>query len=140
MMVEEKTHIVETLRYMDQYLRHFHQYKDIFLGFRAYKTTLQAGNDRPKAILQSNPPVRMCNEPEHPRTVWSSVSHQWSLQEIDEIQEASHVHLMKMYLLTHFWQHAEGFGKIQMFSWILVSLHTKAKPRRATNHPIRLTQ
>ncbi|KAL0630419.1 hypothetical protein Q9L58_010734, partial [Maublancomyces gigas] len=44
------------------------------------------------------------------------MSHRRSLEEIEEIREASHFNFIKMHLLTHFRQHVERFGNIPMFS------------------------
>lgn len=45
LIAEYKTHIIETLRYLNPYLRDFHQYKDVFLEFRIYKTLKMAVKD-----------------------------------------------------------------------------------------------
>ncbi|KAL0631427.1 hypothetical protein Q9L58_009707 [Maublancomyces gigas] len=116
LMAQYKTHTAETLGYKDQYLRDFHQYRDVFQEFRAYNTTKKAVKDRTKAILQSNPPVLTLNRFNRQRIRESCMSHRRRLQEMEEIREASHFNFIKMHLLTHFRQHVERFEITAMFS------------------------
>ncbi|KAL0630995.1 hypothetical protein Q9L58_010148 [Maublancomyces gigas] len=75
-----------------------------------------AVKDRTKAILQSNQPVPTLHRFKRQRIGESSMSHRRSLEDIEEIREASYFNLIKMHLLTHFWQHVKRFGNIPMFS------------------------
>ena len=45
LMAQYSTHNLETLGYMEEYLKDFHKHKDVFLEFRAYKKTKKAAKE-----------------------------------------------------------------------------------------------
>ncbi len=45
LIAQYRSHTLETLNYMDQYLREFHESKQVFLEFRVYKATIAKAKD-----------------------------------------------------------------------------------------------
>jgi hypothetical protein len=106
---------------MEDYLKEFHRYKDVFLEFRAYKKTKKAAKERTKALnhaqgtsaalatgtkrkraqdgSRSNALTATVTKGE--TTQDSSRSNDRTFQVTEEIRNAFHFHLVKMHLLTH---------------------------------------
>jgi hypothetical protein len=99
LMTQYGSHIIGTLNYMESYFEDFHKHKDIFLEFRAYKSTVKDARNRTKALSGSG-----------------SQSAQRGLEEIREIRERSHFNFIKLHVLTHYREHVERFGSIPQYS------------------------
>lgn len=97
LVAQYKIQRAETREQIDQYLPDFHQYRDDFLEFGAYKTTTKAINNQTQVL----------NASKRQRTAESFICHLRSLREIEEIRVASQSNFLKMHLLTHFRQHVE---------------------------------
>lgn len=115
LMVQYTMHIIQTLNYMDSYWKDFHNHRDIFLEFRAYKRTKLAVKERQKALQESLFPT-LATSAGTGKCKQNSMSHGKCFNELQELQESSHFNFVKMHLLTHFQQHLERFCNILMFS------------------------
>jgi hypothetical protein len=118
LMAQYKSHTAETLNYMDQYLRDFHDHKQVFLEFRAYKATVAKAKEELRA-LRDEQQVRMA-ESQHTASSKrraATENRQELLDAMEEIYQAeSHFNFIKMHLLNHFRENVEKYGSLPMYS------------------------
>ena len=117
LMTQYRSHTAETLAYMEQYLCEFHDTKDIFAQFRAFKQVREKAEKERKGIIE-----RLTKEIP---AEYNSRSRRERLQEIHEeatdaaqhiLETESHFSFPKMHLLNHFFDQVRRFGTLQQFS------------------------
>ena len=117
LMSQYRSHTGETLGYMEQYLQEFHNTKDIFSAFRAYKRVREKAEAERKTIIE-----QLTGE------IPAESSMRERRNKLREIQEhaaeaaqviletESHFNFPKMHLLAHFFDQVRRYGTLQQFS------------------------
>lgn len=117
LVAQQRSHTTKTLEYMDEYLRNFHAERDIFLEFRASKTTKSLSTTHAKHLRA-----------DFKKETWGRVSaavkrkiesdNALYLQaEMQRLTKAhSHFNFIKMHLLNHFSASVMRFGSLPQFS------------------------
>ena len=116
MMAQYQSHTAETISYMEEYARQFHETKDIFLEFRISKWTQEKANElgkelrRKRAQMRKGVPLsQRCRIRDDDREAESD-------QRMELIHSESHFNFVKMDLISHFRDHIYMFGNIPMYS------------------------
>ena len=120
LMAQYRSHTLETLGYMETYLRTFHRTKDIFLEFRTTKA-IRAQAERQDRELRE----RIANADRTTGAAGSAPNRRRRLDEArieranqwaELIQRENHFNFIKMHYLNHFVQHVRRFGSVPMYS------------------------
>ncbi len=116
MMAQYRSHTDETIQYMVDYAKRFHETKDIFLEFRVSKQTQAKADEQRRELRRQrtleNPSVA---KPKRPR-VREQDRQEENDQRMDLIHAESHFNFIKMHLISHFRDHIYQFGNIPMYS------------------------
>ena len=120
LMAQYRTHIPESLLYMESYLRTFHQTKDIFLEFRTLEATRDKAKRQDQELRQliadqRTKEVRHRTVANRRRQAAQERAERFD-QRADLIQRENHFNFIKMHYLTHFASHVQRFGSISMYS------------------------
>jgi hypothetical protein len=111
-MTQYRRHTIETLQYMDNYLRQFHESMDIFLEFRAGKVanrqTLQVGTQLQEEY-QGELAGGLLLAAAKKRRKEAKISQQVAEEMIDYSRAHADFNFPKIHLLSHFRAHIETY-------------------------------
>src|SRR5437868_15231399 len=115
-----RSHIPETLSYMERYLLLFHQTKDVFLEFRTSKATRAEANRQDRELREHMANLRAKAPPSHSAAKCRQLADGDRRQRIDQradfIQRENHFNFIKMHYLSHFGSHVRRFRSISIYS------------------------
>jgi len=119
-MAQYRSHLSDTLSYLEIYLLIFHQRNDIFLEFRTLKATRTEANHQDRALRElitnegTHEICRTCVAKRHRQ------AGQERLQRVNQLGDLIHrennFNFIKMHYLSHFSSHVQCFGSISMYS------------------------
>jgi len=116
MLAQYRSHTSETTAYIEDYLDMFHQMKDIFLE-------CQVTNHRRTKIDQQRTELQHHSAQESERItpskrhwIMDAFREEENKQRMDMIYSESHFILVKIHLLSHFFDYIGQFGNIVMYS------------------------
>jgi len=116
MMAQYRSHTLDTLAYMEDYLDQFHRMKDIFLEFRVTKRTQAKLDTQRKEIQRQRSLMREGAAPSQWRQIRDNDRDEENELRMEMINTESHFNFVKMHLLSHFCDHIPQFGNIPMYS------------------------
>src|SRR5437868_7004559 len=109
LMAQYQSHTPETLSYMKEYLRTFHQTKDVFLEFRTSKATRAGANRHDRELREIMATQRAnalpINCAAQRRRHADQEKRQRNASSADFIQRENHFNFIKMHYLSHFESH-----------------------------------
>ena len=124
LMAQYRSHTAETLTYLDDYLKRFHENKEVFLEFRQSKTSKRKADAQDKQLRE-----QYAKDDANDISLWRGSSAKSKRQRLDiarkeerdarrvEIMEKeSHFNYPKMHLVTHFHEHILRFGNLPIYS------------------------
>jgi hypothetical protein len=126
LMTQYLSHTDQTIGYMQEYLRGFHETKDIFLRFRAGKKTKGAAAEAHKNLLREQ--TLQVSEQNLTTSAKAKArqDNTFERQElVDEIlRDGSHFNFPKIHLISHYAEQITKFGALEQFSTdIIESMH-----------------
>ena len=110
------------MAYMEDYLRRFHQMKDIFLEFPVSKRTQAKMDEERKELKRPRGEINQPVATSKRRRVLGENREEGNDRPMDLIHSESHFNFIKMYLLIHFADQIRQFGNIPMYSTKYVEL------------------
>jgi len=120
-MSQYKSHTDETIQSLEQYLKAFHDHKDIFKEYLKDKSTMRKVSEVTTRIWSENSEVlnQHCLTGTTAAKRCSIADEQ--RRDLDEIvadiyDEYVYFNFVKIHLLSHFGDHVRRFGNIQMYS------------------------
>ena len=117
LMTQYRSHTSETVSYMQEYLRSFHETKDVFLRFRAGKKAKKAAAMAHLVLLveQTQTSVQGLAVSEKAK-VWEANA--LERQELVEtiLKDGSYFNFPKLHLLTHYAEQIPRFGALTQYS------------------------
>ena len=116
MMAQYRSHMDETMVYMQDYLGRFHQMKDIFKEFRVSKRTQAKIDEERKELRRQRAQINQRVGPSKRHGVRDEDREEENDRCMDLIQSESPFNFGKMHLLIHFGDHLRQFGNIPMYS------------------------
>jgi len=130
MMAQYRSHTVETISYMEDYLDTFHKMKDIFLEFRVTKRIRAKIDEQRRELRYDRPKTREHIAPSKRRRMRDAEREEETERRMDLIFCEPHFNFIKMHLLSHFCDDIRQFGNIPMYSTELGELahKTQIKP------------
>jgi hypothetical protein len=122
LMTQYKSHTDATIGYMRQYLKDFHDHKDIFRQFRAYKGHKKANKqfgqelrEDQKRQRESEPGWNKLSSAAKTRRIQSDKSTA-DVEIAEHLNNQAHFDFIKMHLLGHMPDHISLFGCLNGFS------------------------
>ena len=120
-MAQYKSHTDETIQYLEQYLKAFHDYKDVFKEYWKDKSTGRKIREVTARIRNENCDVlnqhRLQGLTATQRRRIADEQHQQLEGVVADIyDEDVDFNFVKIHLLSHFADHIRRFGNIQMYS------------------------
>jgi len=116
MMVQYRSHMSDTIAYMEDYLDQFQKLKDIVLEFRVTKRTQDKVDKQQKEIrhekalvIEQVAPSLLHRMRDHNRQEENDLC-------LDLVCGESHFNFIKMHLLSYFYDHICQFGNIPIYS------------------------
>jgi len=116
MMAQYRSHTVETITYMEDYLDTFHKMKDIFLQFGVTKRIRAKIDEQRRELRHDRPKTRERITPSKRRRMRDAEREEETERSMDLIFCESHFNFIKMHLLSPFCDHIRQFGNIPMYS------------------------
>jgi len=102
MMAESRSHTPETISYMEEYARQFHETKDISLEFRLSKRTQEKADERRKQLRRQRAQMKERVPPSQQRQILDHDHEEENDQHMELIQSESNLNFVKIYLISHF--------------------------------------
>lgn len=137
LMAQYQSHTTDTLGYMQQYLKDFHRYKDVFQEFRSSKKTREEANANDELLrldlereLQAAGRVPAAKR----RRLLDANRTQRTDERVEIFRNKSHFNFIKMHLLVHYCSHVEKFGNIPMYSTDVGELAHKVQIKEGYRH------
>ena len=119
LMAQYRSHTQETLGYMEQYLKDFHRYKEVFQEFRTTKRTREEADDNDERLrLELERELKSAGRvttARRRRLQDANRAHRAGERE-DILRSQSHFNFIKLHLLVHYSSHVRRFGNIPMYS------------------------
>ena len=120
LMAQYRSHMPETLKYMEMYLRTFHRTKDIFLKFcRTKAIRAQAecqDQELREQIANAMRTAGAAGSTPNRRRRMDEAQIKRAYQWAELIQQKNHFNFIKMHYLNHFVQHVRRFGSVPIYS------------------------
>jgi hypothetical protein len=137
LMAQYQSHTSETLGYMEQYLKDFHRYKDVFQEFRTSKKTRGEAdaNDEQLRLDQERKLKEAGRVTPAKRRRLLVENRAQRDDEREEIHRSkSHFNFIKLHLLVHYCSHVRKFGNIPMYSTDVGELAHKVQIKEGYRH------
>jgi hypothetical protein len=137
LMAQYQSHTEDTLGYMEQYLKDFHRYKDVFQEFRTSKRTREeadANDEQLRLDLERNlkEAGRVTTSKRRRLLVENRAQRDEEREEIH--RSKSHFNFIKLHLLVHYCSHVRNFGNIPMYSTDVGELAHKVQIKEGYRH------
>ena len=119
LMAQYRSHTLDTLGYMERYLKDFHRYKHVFQEFRASKKNrVEAAANDQHLGFELERELRDAGRvsAERRRRLLDAHRAQQSEEQEGFLRSHSHFNFIKMHLLVHYSSHVREFGNIPMYS------------------------
>ena len=124
LMAQYRSHTTETLAYLDDYLKCFHENKEVFLEFRQSKTSKRKAEALDKQLREqhaeedaNDTSLRRGSSAKSKRQRLDIArKEERDAQRVQIMERESHFHYPKMHLVTHFHEHILRFGNLPMYS------------------------
>jgi hypothetical protein len=137
LMAQYQSHTEETLGYMEQYLKDFHRYKDVFQEFRTSKRTREEADandeqlrlDHERNLKEAG---RVTTAKRRRLLVENRAQRDEEREEIH--RSKSHFNFIKLHLLVHYCSHVRNFGNIPMYSTDVGELAHKVQIKEGYRH------
>lgn len=121
LMAQYRSHTTETLGFLDDYLKHFHDNKDVFLEFRQSKTSKRKAETQDKWLREQyakedvSQRMRLGTKSKRQRLDVARKEER-DTRRVEIMERDSHFNYPKMHLTTHFHEHILRFGNLPIYS------------------------
>ena len=117
LMTQYDSHTDATVSYMQEYLRVFHEIKDVFLRLRAGKSAKTAAAEAHKNLVkeQSQGSVNHFTSSEKAKLRQENALERRELVD-DMLKERAHYNFPKMHVISHYAEHIPKFGRLSQYS------------------------
>ena len=119
LMTQYDSHTDQTMSYMQEYLRTFHETKYVFLRFRAGKKAKRAATEAYKNLLQDQKGgmASVNNLSASEKAKWRQENTLERRELVDEIlKEEAHYNFPKIHLISHYAEQIPKFGALGQYS------------------------
>ena len=121
LMSQYKSHTDETIQYLEQYLKAFHDHKDVFKEYRKDKSTTRKVREVTTRIRSENSEVLNQHRLSGATAAKRRRIADEQRRDLDGVvadiyEEDVDFNFVKIHLLSHFGDHVRRFGNIQMYS------------------------
>ena len=124
LMAQYLSHTAETLGYLDDYLRRFHEDKDVFLEFRQSKRSKRKAEALDKKLRDQYSKEDTNENSLRSGSISKSKRQRLDIsrkeerdaQRVEIMENESHFNYPKMHLMTHFHDHILRFGNLPIYS------------------------
>jgi len=116
MMAQYRSHMSDTIAYMEHYLDQFDRMKGIFLEFRVTKRTLAKADEQRREIRHQRTQMSQPVAPSKRRRMRDENGKEGHEPRMDLIHRESHFNFIKIHLPSDFSYHIRRFGNIPMYS------------------------
>jgi len=111
-----RSHMSDTIAYMEHYLDQFHRMKVIFKEFRVTKCTLAKVDEQRREIRHQRTHMSQPVAPSKRRRIPDDIREEEHERHMGLIHHESHFNFIKIHLLSHFSDHIRQVGNIPMYS------------------------
>jgi len=117
LIAQYKVHILRTIQSMQDYLADFHEHKDVFLRFRASKSTKTAAKEATRGLREEYQRLLSSDSPLHQSTAKRRKLVEELRLETEEMVDdmlttGAHYNFPKMHLISHFAEQISRYGSL----------------------------
>jgi len=137
LMAQYRSHTEDTLGYMEQYLKDFHRYKEVFQEFRTSKKTrdeADANDEQLRLDLERKLKEAGRVSAAKRRRLLDANRTQRTDEREEILRNRSHFNFIKLHLLVHYCSHVRKFGNIPMYSTDVGELAHKVQIKEGYRH------